>query len=690
MGSLMVDFVKAFDSIEHLFIRESMKFFGFGETLIGMVGTLLTDRRACIDLGTGHGEYFQIARGAPQGDRSSPYIFIICIEVLILKLECDDTGLIRGIERRVGDHQRAGLGDGLLEAFADDLTVQFIWSLLALGRIFVILDEFGSISGLVINKAKTNLMISGKEWEGGESALGIKIVASCKLLGVKIDSKIKKLDENWAEVLRKVWGLIHYWNQYRLSLTGRVMVAKTFLMSQTTFLMGILPVEKRKLVDIENAICQYACGNLKIARDKVHNRVEQGGLGLIKLEELDTAIKCGWINRWCKEGVKVDFTGKYVLSLGLGDAEHLDLRKHRKGTLPCAEGIINAWTAFRKKFYENESNIYEAEIFGNPGILSSVGQQLETTIFHGDRVRILGEIRNVKLNVLLNERGTIKEKVTLEPLIPGLSRSEFLRLKAEVNWLIRKYKPRLEMRETAKNVKQFMAEIKKGSSKFRAKISGRGSQIYSNFECSQIKSVKTLWEQMDLEIDEKLVSIGFTLWKNQFLDLSLREFLFKMSHGLVHGNTVISHFGNVDRKCTFCKIKKIEELVINLGRDPDHDERALAFLTIPDENRPHIFWECPTVMVTVTFVLDKLWGIQVPEKKTFLMGKVGQNMELSSIFQLVNLFIRYKIWNYKLAGILPKPGMIVHETERLISEIFKKPDLRGQQPLLRQLALGPV
>ncbi len=36
--------------------------------------------------------------------------------------------------------------------------------------------RIGSISGLVINKAKTNLMISGKEWEGGESVLGIKIV----------------------------------------------------------------------------------------------------------------------------------------------------------------------------------------------------------------------------------------------------------------------------------------------------------------------------------------------------------------------------------------------------------------------------------------------------------------------------------------------------------------------------------
>jgi hypothetical protein len=135
--------------------------------------------------------------------------------------------------------------DGLLEAFADDLTVQFQWSLLALGRIFVILNEFGSISGLIINKSKTNLMISGKEWEGAESVLGIKIVQSCKLLGVKIDYKAKNLDENWAEVSRKVWGLIHYWNQYRLSLTGRVMVAKTFLMSQATFLMGVIPADKK-------------------------------------------------------------------------------------------------------------------------------------------------------------------------------------------------------------------------------------------------------------------------------------------------------------------------------------------------------------------------------------------------------------------------------------------------------------
>jgi len=95
MGSLMIDFVKAFDSIEHAFINQAMKFFGFGEIITGMVQTLLTDRRSCINLNNTHGKYFKIARGAPQGDRSSPYIFIICIEILILKLENDDSDLIK-------------------------------------------------------------------------------------------------------------------------------------------------------------------------------------------------------------------------------------------------------------------------------------------------------------------------------------------------------------------------------------------------------------------------------------------------------------------------------------------------------------------------------------------------------------------------------------------------------------------
>jgi hypothetical protein len=53
------------------------------------------------------------------------------------------------------------------------------------------------------------------------------------------------------------------------------------------------------------------------------------------------------------------------------------------------------------------------------------------------------------------------------------------------------------------------------------------------------------------------------------------------------------------------------------------------------------------------------------------------------------MYIRFKIWNYKLVGIFPRKSMIVHEAEILLSVIGKRPGLRGQLPLLRQLAAAP-
>jgi hypothetical protein len=609
--------------------------------------------------------------------------------ILILKLEVDDSGFIEYRRRTSVFQNRYAEVNQLVEAFADDLTAIFKWSLNALGRIITILNEFGAMSGLVINKSKTSIMICGKEWQGGDSVLGIKIVSSCKLLGILIDNKSSNLERNWVECLRKIWGLIHYWSNFRLSITGRVMVTKTFLISQATFYMGIIPSDKKKLMEMEKAINGYVCGGLKIAQDRIYNRVEQGGLGLIKLEELDTAIKCGWINRWLKDGVKRDITGTSVFELGDGNPENIDLKLMGRSKLPCMSSIASAWNLFRKKYYENESNIYEARIFGNPGILSTVGQKIEVTVFIGGRVpELRNHLRDIKLLTLLNEGGEIKDKREIEAIIPNFSRSEFLRLRTEVNFLIRKYKPRIEMLETAKNIVDFLMGIKKGSSKFRSKMSGRGSPSYANFDSSTIKPVNTLWEQLGVEKDEKLLSIGFTLWKIQFLDLGFREFLFRIAQGMVHGNTVVSHFGNVDRKCTFCKILKIKELSRTLGREPDPVEMLVAFESVPDESRPHIFWDCITVNDTIRLTQHALGGVNIMNKKDFLMGKLANSMEGTSLYLLINMFVRYKIWNYKLAGVLPKLGTIIHETEEFITRICNKPSWRGQLPLVRQLHTG--
>jgi hypothetical protein len=101
-------------------------------------------------------------------------------------------------------------------------------------------------------------------------------VKECKLLGVRLDNKVKNLAVNWDECIIKIGGLINYWNQYNLTFIGRVMVAKTYLLSQVTFLLGIILIDKVTSTRIESMIERFALGKLQIARDRIYNKLEQG------------------------------------------------------------------------------------------------------------------------------------------------------------------------------------------------------------------------------------------------------------------------------------------------------------------------------------------------------------------------------------------------------------------------------
>jgi hypothetical protein len=99
-----------------------MEHFNIGPVLVKMVMTLLNDRKACINLGNMYSKTFDIRRGTPQGDRASSYIFVICVEILLIKIELGGGGILRG---RAAQNRRGENVNSLCEAFADDLTVLF-------------------------------------------------------------------------------------------------------------------------------------------------------------------------------------------------------------------------------------------------------------------------------------------------------------------------------------------------------------------------------------------------------------------------------------------------------------------------------------------------------------------------------------------------------------------------------------
>ena len=82
----MVDFHKAFDSINHSYIDNCLKLYGFRESIRKWVSLFFSKREAFILLGGNLSEKIILEQGVPQGDVISPYIFLLSVEILSIKI----------------------------------------------------------------------------------------------------------------------------------------------------------------------------------------------------------------------------------------------------------------------------------------------------------------------------------------------------------------------------------------------------------------------------------------------------------------------------------------------------------------------------------------------------------------------------------------------------------------------------
>jgi hypothetical protein len=358
----------------------------------------------------------------------------------------------------------------------------------------------------------------------------------------------------------------------------------------------------------------------------------------------------------------------------------VSLRKH-----PCARGIANAWHTFRNKLYENDGNLYSASLFSNPGIRNRMNDMVGGgNIFSRGRYELIQEqIWEIPLGVFCLEEG-IRSKTEVEHILDiNITNLEYNKLKGTIKYMRNKFKPVWEMRSKGKSITQWLAPIKKGSNKIRNIMSGRGSREYRNFTFEKIKPIKSLWEKMEIELDEVLIHYSMMVWDTKEVDTEFRQYAFRWYQGMIHGNTVIAHFGDVDRKCTFCKIRLERELAQRLGRDVTIAERE--GMIVPDEDRPHIFWNCSTVSNCVQAVHRSFWDTNNDVgKKDFLLGKDMDTVEATVLYMLINMFIKFRIWKYKLAGVMPVTQNIIQDLRQWTQNLKAHNKWRNMLLLLRQ------
>ncbi len=684
-GIMCVDFKKAFDSVEHDAIKNILRFFNFGEKLVGMVATLLHRRTARIILEEGYSTSFCIARGTPQGDRSSPYIFIICMEILLIKvLSMDGRGIdsCEFIRRKLAG---VDIESMTAEAYADDLTIIFKMSEQGVHCIVTVLTEFATVTGLEINKNKTQLMVVGSDnRQIGRSIDDIVIVNEVTLLGVQIDRRLSRLDENWEKVIVKMRRLSGYWSNFGMSITGRVMVAKTYLISQAIYTMSILPLTTQYGNTMDDILVNFVSGRDRpIERRRQFLCASTGGYGLTSMNDMNVYIKSTWIRRIKDMCANMD----YIAVTMIGDRQILegekdfDYERICMGTLNCGPIIedIEKWGCFKRKFYEVGNNWTLAKIFRNNAITDNRGT-LELDVFGEQRSTVLRDrIEETRLTDIVDEHRTIMDKRLIENRWnTQITWAEYFRLRAGIRQFLQ---GRAEVVEDGMQLDVFMDRGKPRCSRLRKTVEGRRGLRYKMQNLSLIPSLNSLWGPRVREIDRNLIEWNLQIWTITVLAPKLKDFYFKLMHGRLYLNLALSHFTDTEPGCTFCTIKAKGELKReNINEGTVEYNRRMGL--VENETIDHLLWSCRETQRVTTQVLNELAGTVnlVVNRDMFLEGVMHNSKNDSMVSLMVIRTIQYGLYKCRNRRIIPLNPHIREEVDFLRETLEKRIKWRDSIP----------
>jgi hypothetical protein len=687
MGVMCVNFKKAFDSVEHVAIEKTLRFFNFGEVMIKMVMTLLNGRSAGIILGNGYSKTFNIERGTPQGDRSSPYLFIICMEILLIKIRSMQGGGIdccNFILRTIGGIDVEAV---TAEAYADDLTILFKMSDNSVRVILEVLENFYRTTGLEVNTEKTQLMITGtNEWGIGRAVHGIMVVESVKILGIKIDRNLMDLDNNWETIITNMTSIATYWGLFGLSIMGRVMVAKTYIISQALYVMGLLPLSDILVSRLNEIIVRYIAGSGRpIERWRQLLPADAGGYGMIDMRVMNVCLKSLWISRLTDEHGKLDYMSVVMLDGNNLEGREVDyerignhIRQGEGGVI--IEDILHRWRDFKDEFYRVEENMLRAKLFDNECVKAD-NVKTEDFVFGNRFVDLRDTISGKTVGDYLDGANRIKSKIEIENTQNiRINWAEYFRLRQAIGGLVTEI---IFTGNGGITLSEFMGRGKNKCRKFRTVFDGKKGRIYRDNNPSRIASLRTLWGDRINMKERKYIEWNLSIWTISVLDSGFKDFCFKLLHGRLYFNLALSHFADIRPGCTFCCIKKKNTLE-NMGIAEGTPQYAREIEHIEGETIVHLLWECEFTHKVVKLVFNKIAGtreVNVCKQKYFEGGEVAVKDE-NKVLIILCRYIQYVTNKCRERRQMPTFTFVYEEVQGLLQVLGTREKWRS---ILRRL-----
>lgn len=300
--AIKTDMSKAYDRIEWGFLRNVLIRFGFHETWVSWIMTCVTSiSYSYLINGAAQGKFIP-SRGIRQGDPLSPYLFILCTEVLSglckkAQLQGDVVGVKVARNCPAINH--------LL--FADDTMFFSSTDPRSCASLIAILKKYEEASGQFINLDKSAITFSSKT--PGEARRRVREQLQIlneggigKYLGLPEHFGRKKRDI-FASLVDRIRQRSHSWTSRFLSGAGKLILLKTVLTAMPTYSMSCFKLPLSLCKQIQSVLTRFwwdVSPDVRkmcwVSWQKLTKPKGAGGLGFREIVQFNDALlaKLSW------------------------------------------------------------------------------------------------------------------------------------------------------------------------------------------------------------------------------------------------------------------------------------------------------------------------------------------------------------------------------------------------------------
>eukprot|EP00253_Pinus_taeda_P011590 PITA_11590 len=260
---LKLDLSKAFDSLSWNYMEKILLAFGFNNSWVHWIMSLLTSSFFSVLINGIPSETFHPSRGIRQGDPLSPFLFIIAAK-----------GLGRSIKHAQQTHCLKGLAvhntpAATHQQFVDDTMLYGHPSIQEARQLKSLLVDFSEASGATINQSKSQIFFFHTPSAIQSAILRILKFSSAKLpstyLGDPLIASILK-HSAWKSLLEKLEARLSSWTHRSLNMASRLVLIKAILQAMPLYLFSILSAPKWVLKELKTIQRAFLWGSKGLHR----------------------------------------------------------------------------------------------------------------------------------------------------------------------------------------------------------------------------------------------------------------------------------------------------------------------------------------------------------------------------------------------------------------------------------------